>query len=117
MKKQVLLLIVSLSLMIMLFPALKLSGQSVDSVLTKAEQWKAKTLMKGLSIQAYVDVYYVGNIGGTIPTPHIYEFQSNSPFINEVRVNMFDLTLHYANRWARVTSDIRFGDQPQLLAS
>jgi len=117
MKKQVHLLIVTMLSIILLFPALKLSGQSVDSVLTKAEQWKAKTLMKGLSIQAYMDVYYVGNIGGTIPTSHIYEFQSNSPFINEVRVNMFDLTLHYTNRWARVTSDIRYGDQPQLLAS
>lgn len=107
----------SLLSFILLSPALRLSGQSVDSILTKAEQWKAKQLMKGLSIEAYMDVYFIGNIGGTIPTSHVYEFQSNSPFINEVRVNMFDLTLHYSNRWARLTSDIRFGDQPQLLAS
>ena len=117
MKKISLLLILTVSSFILLIPEKRLMGQSVDSVLNKAEQWKIKNLMKGLSVQAYVDVYYIGNIGGTIPTSHTYEFQSNSPFINEVSVNMFDHDIHYSNRWARVSSDIRFGDQPQLLAT
>ena len=117
MKKNIHPLLLAISLFVLLFPVQVTVGQTIDSLLSKAEQWKLKNLMKGLSVQAYVDVYYVGNIGGTLPTSHTYEFQSNSPFINEVRVNMFDLNIHYSNRWARVTSDIRFGDQPQLLAT
>lgn len=92
------------------------AGQPVDSAMRQAEQWKQRSLMKGLTVEAYIDVYYIGNIGGTIPSSHTYEFQSNSPYINQVRVNMLDLDIHYKNRWARVTADIRFGDQPQLLA-
>ncbi|MEI7501498.1 MAG: hypothetical protein WCK84_13750, partial [Bacteroidota bacterium] len=42
-------------------------------------------------------------IGGTIPTSHTYEFQSNSPYINQVRVNMLDLDIQFENRWARAT--------------
>jgi hypothetical protein len=90
--------------------------QPADSLLNQAEQWKKRNLIKGLTVEAYIDVYYVGNIGGTIPTSHTYEFQCNSPYINQVRVNMLDLDIQYRNRWARAAADIRFGDQPQLLA-
>ncbi len=92
-------------------------GQGADSAMHRAEQWKHRTLPSGLTVDAYLDVYYTGNIGGTIPTSHMYEFQSNSPFINQVRVNMFDLSIEYRNRWGRATADIRFGDQPQLLSN
>jgi hypothetical protein len=90
--------------------------QPADSLLNQAEQWKKRNLIKGLTVEAYIDVYYVGNIGGTIPSSHTYELQSNSPYINQVRVNMLDLDIKYRNRWARATVDIRFGDQPQLLS-
>jgi opacity protein-like surface antigen len=98
------------------FSGSALMCQPVDSLLNQAEQWKNRNLIKGLTVEAYIDVYYVGNIGGTIPTSHTFEFQSNSPYINQVRVNMLDIDMQYKNRWARAAADIRFGDQPQLLA-
>ena len=107
-------LIIPLILILMSGPAW---SQKLDSLLSKAEQWKLKHMMKGLSLQVYVDAYYVGNIGGTIPTSHTYEFQTNSPFINEARVNMFDVSMNYNNNWARMTADFRIGDQPLLLSS
>lgn len=100
----------------LLLAAMGTAAQRVDSAMRQAEQWKKRNLIKGLTVEAYLDVYYVGNIGGTIPSSHTYEFQSNSPYINQVRVNMLDLDIQYENRWARATADIRFGDQPQLLA-
>ena len=115
--RKILFFIIVAACSFMLFPAgSALRCQPVDSLVKQAEQWKNRHLLKGLSVEAYLDVYYVGNIGGTIPTSHTYEFQSNSPYINQVRVNMFDLDIQYENRWARATADIRFGDQPQLLA-
>ena len=80
-----------------------LKCQPVDSLMKQAEQWKQRNLIKGLTVDAYIDVYYLGNIGGTIPTSHTYEFQSNSPYINQVRVNMLDLDIQFENRWARAT--------------
>lgn len=93
------------------------TAQKLDSLLNAGEQWKLKHLVKGLSINAYLDAYYVGNIGGTIPTSHTYEFQTNSPFINEARLNMFDLLMTYTNSWSRVVAELRFGDQPMLLTA
>lgn len=104
-------------LFILLFTGTALRGQPADSLLNHAEEWKNRNLARGLTVHAYLDIYFIGNIGGTIPTSHTFEFQTNSPYINEVRVNMFDLEIRYENRWARATADIRFGDQPQLLAS
>ena len=96
-----------------------LSGwsQKPDSLLNKIEQWKLKHLMKGLSIQVYLDAYYIGNIGGTIPTSHTYEFQTNSPYINEARVNMFDVMMNYNTSWSRMMAEFRLGDQPLLLSN
>ncbi|MCX6248363.1 MAG: outer membrane beta-barrel protein [Bacteroidetes bacterium] len=91
--------------------------QQADSLLNKVEQWKLKHLMKGLSIQVYADAYYVGNIGGTIPTSHTYEFQTNSPYINEARLNMFDVQLNYNTSWSRMMAEFRLGDQPLLLSN
>lgn len=104
-------------LYLLMCTAIVTAGQTADSVMRKAEVWKQHNLLKGLTVEAYIDIYYIGNIGGTIPSSHTYEFQSNSPFINQVRVNIFDLDIEYQNRWGRATADIRFGDQPQLLAS
>lgn len=92
-------------------------SQQPDSLLSKVEQWKLKHLIKGLDIQVYLDAYYVGNIGGTIPTSHTYEFQTNSPFINEARVNMFDVLVNYNTSWSRITAEFRLGDQPLLLSN
>lgn len=92
-------------------------SQKPDSVLSKIEQWKLKHLLKGLTIQVYLDAYYVGNIGGTIPTLHTYEFQTNSPYINEARVNMFDVLINYNTSWARMMAEFRLGDQPLLLSN
>jgi hypothetical protein len=92
-------------------------AQQLDSLLSKAEQWKLKHLMKGLYIQAYFDAYYTGNIAGSIPTSHTYEFMTNSPFINEARINMFDLALTYTNSWARLNAEFRIVDQPNLLSA
>jgi len=119
MKKKVYSQIIRLLLfpLILMLINLPCRSQALDSLLSKAEQWKLKHLMKGLSLDVYMDAYYVGNIGGTIPTSHTYEFQTNSPFINEARVNMFDVTMNYNNSWARMTADFRIGDQPLLLSS
>ena len=111
--KQRLLLIISLFLFI-IPPGF---SQQPDSLLSKVEQWKLKHLIKGLSIQVYADAYYVGNIGGTIPTSHTYEFQTNSPYINEARVNMFDILMNYNTSWSRMTAEFRLGDQPLLLSN
>jgi len=91
--------------------------QKADSLLSKVEQWKLKHLIKGLDIHVYLDAYYVGNIGGTIPTSHTYEFQTNSPYINEARVNMFDVQINYNTSWSRLTAEFMIGDQPMLLSS
>jgi hypothetical protein len=96
---------------------LPVKPQQLDSLLSKAEQWKLKHLLRGLNIQVYFDAYYNGNVGGTIPTSHTYEFETNSPFINEARLNMFDVLLTYNNSWARLTAEYRIGDQPLLLSS
>ena len=115
-KKIILIIKIAACSFTLFFSDSALRCQPVDSLLNQAEQWKKRNLIKGLTVEAYIDVYYVGNIGGTIPSSHTYEFQSNSPYINQVRVNMLDLDIQYENRWARATADIRFGDQPQLLA-
>jgi len=101
-------------LLVLVLPA---RAQKLDSVLSKVEQWKLKHLLKGLNVQVYFDAYYNGNIGGTIPTSHTYEFMTNSPYINEARLNMFDILLIYNNSWARLTAEYRIGDQPLLLSS
>ncbi|MCX6241633.1 MAG: outer membrane beta-barrel protein [Bacteroidetes bacterium] len=112
-----------MKLKLLVLPALLLlifhSGysQQPDSLLSKIEQWKLKHLIKGLDIQVYLDAYYVGNIGGTIPTSHTYEFQTNSPYINEARVNMFDIQMNYNTSWSRMMAEFRLGDQPLLLTN
>jgi len=111
MKPSVLLIFVLLSV------AGPVCSQQADSLLSKVEQWKLKHMIKGLSIQVYADAYYVGNIGGTIPTSHTYEFQTNSPYINEARLNMFDIQLNYNTSWSRMMAEFRLGDQPLLLSN
>ncbi len=115
-RKLLFMIVVAACSIMLFFGGSPLKCQPADSLLNQAEQWKNRSLMKGLTVEAYIDVYFIGNIGGTIPTSHTYEFQVNSPYINQVRVNMFDLDIKYENRWARATANIRFGDQPQLLA-
>jgi hypothetical protein len=106
--------ILTLCLFALILPA---RAQKLDSLLSKAEQWKLKHLLKGLNISVYFDAYYNVNIGGTIPTSHTYEFMLNSPYINEARLNMFDILMNYNNSWARLTAEYRIGDQPLLLSS
>lgn len=100
---------------------LSLHGQAqienMDSLMTKAEQWKVKTLLKGVSVNVYLDAYYIGNIGGTIPTNHVYEFQTTCPLINEARINMFGILINYNTSWSRLTGEFRVGDEPLLMAS
>ncbi|MEI6050706.1 MAG: outer membrane beta-barrel protein [Bacteroidota bacterium] len=111
MKTKLLLILVLLSI------TQRVSCQQSDSLLSKVEQWKLKHMIKGVNIQVYADAYYVGNIGGTIPTSHIYEFQTNSPYINEARLNMFDIQLNYNTSWSRLMAEFRLGDQPLLLSN
>lgn len=92
-------------------------SQNPDSLLSKIEQWKLKHLLKGLTVDVYLDAYYNGNIGGSIPTTHTYEFSTNSPYINEARVNMFDVLINYTTNWSRMTAEFRLGDQPLLLSN
>ena len=106
-----------LFILAILFIIRSVYAQQPDSLLSKVEQWKLKHLIKGLNIQVYADAYYVGNIGGTIPTSHTYEFQTNSPYINEARVNMFDIQMNYNTSWSRLMAEFRLGDQPLLLSN
>jgi hypothetical protein len=107
----------TIALFIILFPSFNLFAQSKTDSLTDELKVKIFNNFRHFTFGFYVDGYINLEMDHKRDTSNIVPFFSNSPMIDQIRLNVAAIEMNYVAEKVRGKLQIHFGDAPNLLAS